>query len=274
MSMGMLDGRIAVVTGGASGMGRAVAERFSAEGARVAVLDTNQDLGQEVADKLVRDGYSGTFFMRVDVGSAEDVAAAFAEIASYAGQVDTLVNCAGIREIVSPLELEAGDWERIVAVNLSGTFYCCQQAARQMVAKGHGTIVNISSTAGLRAYENRPAYSASKSGVLGLTQSLARDLAPRGIRVNCICPGMTRTPFTERYFEDGNFRQNIPLVVPMGRYAEPEEIASGALYLTSELSSYVSGAVLPIDGGHTTVATFNVMGLTDSAFSASTGTPQ
>jgi NAD(P)-dependent dehydrogenase (short-subunit alcohol dehydrogenase family) len=268
--MGMLTGRVAAITGGASGMGRSVALRFAAEGAHVVVLDLNEKLGDAVVEELKASGAERPVFQVVDVSSPESVRAAFNTVGSTTDGVDVLVTCAGIRSIAPPLELHETEWQQVLAVNLSGTFYCCQEAARQMVKKKRGAIVTVASTAGLRAYESRPAYSASNGGVIALTHSLARDLAPLGVRVNCICPGMTKTPFTAAYFEDENLVANLARVIPLGRPAEPEEIAAGALFLASELSSYVSGVILPIDGGHITAVTFDPGGAADSVFTRAT----
>ena len=265
----MLNERVAAITGGASGIGRATALRFASEGARVAILDTNGDLAEELVAEIVEAGGAEPFHVPADVADGDSVDAAFAEIERRAGSTDVLVTSAGIRAISDPLELDRDRWEREIAVNLTGTFYCAQAAARQMVASGRGgSIVTISSTAGILAYENRPAYSASKFGVIGITKSLARDLGSRGIRVNCICPGLMRTPFTEAFFADEDLVRSLPRIVPIGTPGTPDVVADGALFLASDLSRYVSGVVLPIDGGQSTVASFNVAGKADSPFSA------
>ncbi len=170
-----LDGRVAVVTGAAGGLGAAVADRLAADGAAVERID------------LEGDG------RRLDVRDHAAVAAAFAQI----GRIDVLVNCAGIREIVPVLELSAEEWQRVIDVNLGGTFNCSQAAARTMAAAGGGSIVNVASTSALAADPSRTAYCASKAGILGLTRAMALDLGPRGVRVNAVCPGLVRTPLTE-----------------------------------------------------------------------------
>jgi NAD(P)-dependent dehydrogenase (short-subunit alcohol dehydrogenase family) len=227
----MLDGRVAAITGGASGIGRAIAMRFASEGARVAILDMNAESAEEVIAELLDAGAREPFFVEIDVRDGDSVDAVFNEIARRAGGVDILVTSAGIRTISDPLDLDRDQWEREIGVNLTGTFYCCQAAARQMVQSGRGgAIVTISSTAGLLAYENRPAYCASKFGVIGITKSLARDLGSRGIRVNSICPGLTRTPFTEAFFSDEDLIRSLPQIVPLGEPGTPDVIADGALF--------------------------------------------
>lgn len=251
----LLEGKVAAITGGASGMGRGTANRLAEQGAKVAILDADASLGAEVLAELEEADADTPRFIQTDIRDADNVAATFEQIAKEQGATDIMVNCAGIREIGDPLDLPIEEWDNVVAVNLRGTYLCCQQAGRHMrdADKG-GAMVLFSSTAGQVAYENRPAYTASKFGVVGLTKSLARDLGPRGIRVNCIVPGIIRTPFTEVFFGEEQWVSNIPQVVPLATHGTPQQIADGVLYLVSDLSSYVTGAVLNIDGGHAMIA--------------------
>jgi NAD(P)-dependent dehydrogenase (short-subunit alcohol dehydrogenase family) len=228
----MLEGRVALVTGAASGIGREIAERFAREGARV----TGFDRAGEVA-------------IHGDVRSPADVESAVHQIVTAEGRIDVLVNSAGIREIGDVYSMATDEWDNVIAVNLSGTFYCCQAAARQMRDAGGGAIVNIASVGGLIGLARRPAYTASKHGVVGLTKSLARDLGPAGIRVNAICPGLIRTPLTERYFAEDAFEHGLRTVVPQGRVGVAADVADAALYLASDQSAYVNGVALTVDGG-------------------------
>ena len=229
---GLLEQRVALITGAASGIGRAIAERFTAEGARVSGFDRAGDVA-----------FHG------DVRSPSDVEDVVARVVAAEGRIDVLVCSAGVREIGDVYTMPADEWDNVIAVNLSGTFYCCQAAARHMRESGGGAIVNLSSVGGLIGLARRPAYTAAKHGVVGLTKSLARDLGPAGIRVNAICPGLIRTPLTEQYFADDAFEEGLRTVVPQGRVGVADDVADAALYLASDQSAYVNGIALTVDGG-------------------------
>ena len=264
----LLEGRVAVVTGASSGIGREIAMLFAAQGARVAACDTQRAAGERLVEDLRAGKADRPFFVPVDVRSAAEVEIAAEAVVLEAGRIDVLVNCAGVREIGDAYELPADEWENVIAVNLSGVFYWCQSAARRMRESGGGSIVNVSSVGGLIGLPHRPAYTASKHGVIGLTRSLAGDLAADGIRVNAICPGLIHTPLTNAYFEDERFAEELSLVIPQGRVGTSDDVAQAALYLASDMASYVTGSALTVDGGWLAQKSFAAPGGGSSSFNS------
>jgi NAD(P)-dependent dehydrogenase (short-subunit alcohol dehydrogenase family) len=246
----LLAGRKAAITGAASGIGQAVALSFAAEGARLALIDQSADgLDRLVAELASTPGAEPPLSVLCDVRSGAAVTAAFADIRSALGGVDILVCCAGIREIADALTITHEQFEQTIAVDLCGTFYCCQAAALAMSEAGGGAIINVASVTGLIGESERPAYTAAKHGVLGLTKSLACDLARHSIRVNAICPGLIRTPLTEGYFGDESFAAALQQSIPLGTYGQPRHVADAAVFLASAKAEYITGISLPVDGG-------------------------
>ena len=245
----LLEDRVAFVTGAGSGIGKEIAELFAREGARIAGFDRSGEAADELVAALERAGARSHLFVEGDVRDPVAVERAVQSVVDAAGRIDILVNCAGVREIGDVYTMPAEEWENVIAINLSGTFYCCQSAARQMRETGGGSIVNLSSVGGLIGLSHRPAYTASKHAIVGLTKSLARDLGPAGIRVNALCPGVIRTPMTEQYFSDDTFEQELAVSVPLARYGAAADVARAALFLASDQSGYLSGVALPVDGG-------------------------
>ncbi|MBS0561442.1 MAG: SDR family oxidoreductase [Proteobacteria bacterium] len=241
-----------LVTGGGSGIGQQVCFAAAEEGARVAVGDLDPANAEATAAEIRRRKGEAHAF-RLEVTDPASVAQ-FVEGAETAlGRIDVLVNSAGIREIVSVLDLSWEEWQRVIAVNLSGTFLPSQAFARRIVAAGKtGQIVNLASTLGLMAAPNRAAYTASKHGVVGLTKEMALELGDRGIRVNAVAPGVVRTPLTERYFQDPAYAQAIRDIHALGRWAEPREVANAILFLADEANGFITGTILTVDGGWTT----------------------
>jgi NAD(P)-dependent dehydrogenase (short-subunit alcohol dehydrogenase family) len=261
----LLADRVAFVTGAGSGIGREIAEVFAREGARIAGFDRSRESGEDLVAALEEAGAREPLFVHGDVRDPADVERAIESVVASAGRIDVLVNCAGVREIGDVYTMPADEWENVIAINLSGTFYCCQAAARRMRESGGGSIVNMASVGGLIGLSHRPAYTAAKHGIVGLTKSLARDLAPADIRVNAICPGVIRTPLTEQYFADERFERDLAVSVPLRRYGESSDVAQAALYLASDMASYVTGIALPVDGGFLAEKSF-VVGDAASAF--------
>lgn len=260
-----------VVTGGGSGLGQAIALAFARNGDRIAILDRNAEGAARTVELLHSEGSTDSFAIAIDVSSQESVDQAIGEAATRFGAIDAIVNAAGLREISEVLSLSAEDWQKIIAVNLSGTFYSCQAAARLMSESGGGSIINIASVAALEGASQRAAYSASKWGVLGLSRTLAHDLGAANIRVNVICPGLIETPLTASYFQDQGFVAKLPTYIPLGRAGTPADIGEVALFLASPGASYMTGATLTVDGGYLAVKGFGGGSTDGSAYSARTG---
>jgi NAD(P)-dependent dehydrogenase (short-subunit alcohol dehydrogenase family) len=253
-----LDGKNAVVTGAGSGIGRAIAKTFAAQGARVFVLERDEGAGAQTAAAIASAGGQATV-VACDVSDAASVDAAFAHVgarvAADAGRIDILVNNAGIAHIGTVTSTTEADLQRIYDVNVKGVYLCSKAAVPRMVEAGGGVILNLASIASLIGLLDRFAYSMSKGAVLTMTRSIAVDYIKQGIRCNCVCPARVHTPFVDGYLRDTYpgreaemFRQ-LSEYQPIGRMAEPEEVAALALYLCSDEASFITGQAFPIDGG-------------------------
>jgi NAD(P)-dependent dehydrogenase (short-subunit alcohol dehydrogenase family) len=245
-----LDGQVALVTGGAGGIGRAVCSTLAGAGATVVVADLSIDRARQVVTHLAATATAEA--RELDVTDEAAVEAVFTAVGRSLGAVRVLVNCAGIALRAPALEHTLENWNRVVAVNVTGTFLCARAAARGMIAAGGGAIVNIASIMGLSGGGLYPniSYQASKGAVVNMTRALALEWASSGIRVNAIAPTYVRTDFIRPIVEDRALVARIEAMTPLGRLAEPQEIADAALYLATPASAMVTGHILAVDGGY------------------------
>jgi NAD(P)-dependent dehydrogenase (short-subunit alcohol dehydrogenase family) len=246
--------KVAVVTGAGLGIGQAAAAAFAREGASVVVVDRNREHGESAVQNLQKEGLRG-LFVPADVSSETDVKRMVEQVVAQWGRLDILVNNAGIYIQGDVTQTSLDDWNRIIAVNLTGAFLCTRYAVPAMLKNGGGVIVNVASEAGLVGIKGQVAYNVSKAGMIALTKSCAVDLAEQGIRVNAVCPGTTDTPLVReavsRAPDPAAARRRLEAVRPLNRLGTPDEIASAILYMASGESGYATGAVLSIDGGYT-----------------------
>lgn len=253
---GRLDNRVALITGAGSGIGRAAAQLFASEGAGVAVVDLRGEAAEETATTIRAAGGSAVA-VEANVADAGDVQRMIEDVESTYGQLNLLYNNAGVDSRGSVAVADEDDWDRCLAVNAKGTFLCSRAAVPLLERSGHGAIVNQGSVAALVGIPNFAAYCAAKGAVVSLTRNMAVDLAPRGIRVNVICPGTVFTPLMEpmlRARGNGDLEKGLALTTakyPVGRLGTPEEIARVALFLGCDDSSFLTGSVVTADGGMT-----------------------
>ena len=247
---GRLEGKVALVTGGSSGIGRASARAFARAGAKVIVADVTVEGGQDTV-RLIQEAGGEATFMRTDVTQATEVDALIARTLAIYGRIDCAHNNAGIEGATgSTADCTEDNWDRVLSVNLKGVWWCMKYEIPPMLQQGGGAIVNTASVAGLVGARGIPAYVASKHGVVGLTKTAALEYARTGIRVNAVCPGVIRTPMVERLLS-GHPRAQARLVdmEPIGRLGTPEEVAEAVLWLCSDAASFVTGHTMTVDGG-------------------------
>jgi NAD(P)-dependent dehydrogenase (short-subunit alcohol dehydrogenase family) len=249
--MDRLKGKVAVITGAASGLGRACAERFAQEGARVVVADIQEEAGKEVAQALPEGR-----FVKVDVTDPASVEATIAETVRHYGRLDILFNNAGIDGEHAPTdESTLENWRKVLAVNLDGVYFGMKYGIAAMLDQGSGVVLNMASIVGLVAFSKNPPYSASKAAVIQLTRAAAIEYADRRIRVNALCPTVVQTPLLENFIRSSpdpeERRQRIENMNPLPGMPTPEDVAAAALFLASDEAAFITGVALPIDGGYT-----------------------
>ena len=248
---GRLDGKVCVITGAGSGIGRACALRFAGEGARIAVADIAEEAGRAVAAEIIESGGDAQFVV-VDVTDEESVASLYDEAEAQFGVIHVLVNNAGVLlpGDVSVLATERETWQRVLDINLTGVFLCCKHGIPKLLAASGGSVINMGSISGLvGSATSQIAYAASKGGVIALTRDVAVELARRGVRANAICPGPVETPLAMQLYGDPVAWERRRVHLPMGRLGTPDEIAETALFLASDESAGITGASIVVDRG-------------------------
>jgi NAD(P)-dependent dehydrogenase (short-subunit alcohol dehydrogenase family) len=245
-------GKVALITGGASGLGRSITSRFAAAGAKVAIADVDFDGGQET-EAMIRESGGEASFFHVDLSVAAEVEILVEDILKAFGRLDFACNNAGVlaQKIAPIAEFPEKDWDQVIRHNMKSVFLCMKYELRQMVKEGSGSIVNTASNYGLvGAGHGVNAYVASKHGVIGLTRAAALEYATKGIRVNAVCPGHVETPMTAGYLSDPDRRDEVLSRYPMGRLGTMEEITSTIFWLCSDEASFVTGHAMAVDGGY------------------------
>ncbi len=239
----MLNGKTALITGGTAGIGKAIAVAFAKYGAKVAIFGQNEERGAQVLAELG----AGAMFVKTDVSSFAETEHSIQQVLKEFGHVDILVNNAGITRDGLLLKMTEDDWNKVIETNLNSCFNTCKILLRQFLKLKRGKIINISSVVGLTGNSGQTNYAASKAGIIGFTKALAQEIASRQINVNCIAPGYINTPMTDTLTSEQ--KDQIFSKIPFGRMGTPEEIANVALFLASDLSAYVTGQVITVDGG-------------------------
>jgi 3-oxoacyl-[acyl-carrier protein] reductase len=242
-----MDGRVAIVTGGARGIGRAIVEELAHLGANVVIGDMLLDLAEKSAEEISQLTNKRVLAVKVNVTEGKSSNELIDQTLKEFGRVDILVNNAGITRDTLILRMEEADWDAVLDVNLKGAFNCSKAAVRPMMKQRYGRIVNISSVSGQAGQAGQTNYSASKAGLIGFTKALAREVASRQITVNAVAPGFIPTSLTNDLSEE--LKKSILAATPIGRMGKPEEIASAVAFLASEEAAYITGQVLAVDGG-------------------------
>lgn len=250
----LMNDKVSVITGGAQGLGKAMARALASAGSNVVIAEINTELATETASEIEKDFGVKTAVFACDVTKPEDCDALIKSAVKVFGKVDVMVNNAGIVKHIAAEEVSPADWLAVINVNLNGVFYGCQAAGKQMIKQGGGNIINIASMSGLivNTPQQQASYNASKAGVIHLTKSLASEWAPKGLRVNAICPGYMKTDMTKTFFENGgDWVDTWMEMSPMKRPGTPDELEGIVLYLASDASTFTNGAAVPVDGAYT-----------------------
>lgn len=241
-----LQGETALVTGATAGIGRAIALKLAEHGANIAVIGTNQERGDQVVEEIRQKGVKAQFF-QVDVAKFSAVEETVKKVEEQLGPVDILINNAGITRDQLLIKMSENDWDQVMETNVKSCYNFCRSLSRNMLKRRRGQIINISSVVGLTGNAGQVNYASSKAAIIGLTKALAKELASRNVRVNCVAPGFIDTKMTEVLNDEQ--KQKILSEIPLGRMGKPEEVANLVLFLATDLASYITGQVIPVDGG-------------------------
>jgi len=241
------EGKVALVTGGRRGIGRAIAETFAKGGAQVIIADRELAEAQTTADEIAAATGCQAIALLVDVADSKSATQMVEASLAQLGRVDILVNNAGVTRDTLIMRMDESDWDTVLDVNLKGAWNCCRAVVRPMMKQRYGRIVNISSVSGLAGQAGQTNYSASKAGLIGLTKALAREVGSRGITVNAVAPGFVPTALTDDLPQE--LKDSMLKLIPLGRWGKPEEIAAAVAFLASDEAAYITGQVLSVDGG-------------------------
>ncbi|MBI5641026.1 MAG: 3-oxoacyl-[acyl-carrier-protein] reductase [Nitrospirae bacterium] len=239
-------GQVVMVTGGARGIGKAIAEQFAKKGADLAIADISLDVAGETARELASNGVK-TLAVQLDVSKSDGVARAFEDVIKEFGRLDVLINNAGITKDGLLLRMKEEDWDAVININLKGVFLCSKEAVRLMVKQKTGRIINISSVVAFMGNPGQANYSASKAGIIGITKTIAREYASRGVTVNAVAPGFIATAMTDALAE--NVRQEMLKSIPAGKFGSVDDVAAAVVFLASPAAGYITGQVIHVNGG-------------------------
>ncbi|MDD5687970.1 MAG: 3-oxoacyl-[acyl-carrier-protein] reductase [Elusimicrobia bacterium] len=242
-----LKDKVAIITGGAQGIGRAIAEKLAGEGVKVVIADVMEGDAKKTADEIASEKNVETYSLKVDVSSSQQTEEMVKKTVEKYGKIDIIVNNAGITRDNLLIRMSDDEWDKVIAINLKGVFNCSKAAAKIMMKQRCGKIVNIASVVGLMGNAGQSNYSASKGGVIALTKTLARELASRNITVNAVAPGFIKTAMTDKLSEDA--KKKLTDIIPLSRLGEPQDVANLVAFLCSEESSYITGEIISVNGG-------------------------